>query len=379
MSKPRGDRLPALIAGALMLAVSGCGGGKPPAEAPRTVLVVQPGRTDGVAAAAFAGEVRARQESALSFRVGGNLLRRLVDAGDHVRQGQVLAELDPGDAALQANAARAQAAAAEADLIRARGDLERYRKLLDGQLVSRSAYDAQLAAYRAAEGRTNAARAQAAVAGNQSAYTRLRAPRDGVIASRLAEAGQVVGAGQPVFMLAADSGREVAIDLPESRIRDFHTGQPAQVELWNAPGQRLAARIREIAAAADPQTRTYAARVALEGDAGAGVELGQSARVYVAGASNGEGLRVPLAAIQRGDDGHAGLWLLDAKQQVHLKPVKLGEYGAETVPVLSGVRAQDWVVAGGGHLLREGETVKAVDRSNRPVAVQAALPAAPAR
>ena len=365
---------------AMVAALAACDGGTPQAEVPRTVLVVQPGKLGGgdVATAAFAGEVRALQESTLAFRVGGNLSRRLVDAGDHVRQGQVLAELDPGDQVQQANAARAQLAAAEADLARARGDLARYRKLLDGQLVSRSTYDAQLAAFRAAEGHANAARAQAAMAGNQAAYTRLRAPRDGVIASRQAEAGQVVAAGQPIFVMAGDSGREVAIDLPESHIRDFHTGQAAVVELWNAPGQRLPARIREIAAAADPQTRTYAARVALESPAGADVALGQSARVFIADSVHSDGLRVPLAAIQRGATGASSVWVLDAAQQVRLRPVQLGAFGEESVPVLSGVAAQDWVVAGGGHLLREGETVRAVDRGNRPVMAHAA-PTKPAR
>ena len=367
-----------MVAGALALGLSACGGGAPPAEAPRTVLVVQPGKpgAEGVAAAAFAGEVRAMQESTLAFRVGGNLARRLVDAGERVRQGQVLAELDPGDQSLQVNAARAELAAAEADLARARGDLARYRTLLDGQLVSRSTYDAQLAAFRAAEGRANAARAQAAMAGNQSAYTRLRAPRDGVIASRQAEAGQVVAAGQPIFAIAADSGREVAISLPESRIRDFHTGQPAAVELWNAPGQRLPARIREIAAAADPQTRTYAARVALEPAAADGVELGQSARVYIAEAAHDAGLRVPLAAVQRGGDGATSVWVVDANRALRLRQVALGPYGETMVPVLSGLGAQDWVVAGGGHLLREGETVRPVDRGNRPVLPTTATPAA---
>lgn len=357
----------AMLGAGIALVLVACGGDDKPADAPRTVLVVQPGNLAAEGVAAFAGEIHARQESALSFRLGGNLLRRLVDAGDQVRRGQVLAELDPGDQALQANAARAQLAAAEADLARVRGDLARYKKLVDQQLVSRSTYDAQLAAYKAAEGQVNAARAQAAVAGNQADYTRLRAPRDGVVATRQAEAGQVVAAGQTIFTLAGDSGREVAISLPESRIRDFQTGQPAMVELWSAPGQQLQGRIREIAAAADPQTRTYAARVALEGDAEAEVALGQSARVYIVDAKSGSGLRVPLAAVQRGTNGASSLWVVDDKGQVRQCSVQLGAFGEDTVPVLSGLRANEWVVAGGGHLLREGEAVKAVDRRNRPV------------
>ncbi|HEY0266095.1 MAG TPA: efflux RND transporter periplasmic adaptor subunit, partial [Rhizomicrobium sp.] len=244
----------------LFVGLSGCGGQADTVEAARPVLVAHPGGGAQAALSAYAGEIRAREESPLSFRVGGNLVRRDVDAGTQVKRGQVLAVLDAGDFSLQAQAAQAQLAAAEADLVRARGDRDRYAKLVADKLVSQSTFDAQNAAYKAAEGQARAARAQLDVARNQAAYSQLRAPHDGVIASRQAEAGQVVAAGQTVFTLAADDGREVAISLPEGRIRDFTVGQPVLVELWNAPGQRLPGLIREISPAADAQTRTYAAR-----------------------------------------------------------------------------------------------------------------------
>ena len=350
LRKPRARSLAACAL--VVLTLGACGRDPQPTEAVRTVLVVQPGAAAGMAAEAFAGEVHAHQESALAFRVGGNLVRRLVDAGAAVKQGQLLAELDPGDARLQASAA-------QADMARLGGDLERYRKLVAQKLISQSAFDAQQAAWRAA-------RAKYELMRNQDDYTRLRAPRDGVIASRQAEAGQVVAAGQPIFLLAGDGGREVAIGLPEARIRDFHTGQPAVVELWSAPGKRLPGHIREIAAAADPQTRTYAARVALDGAMAADAGLGQSARVFIAGAAGG-GLRLPLAAVQRGDSGATVVWLVkDGK--VYQRAVRLGGYGEDRGPGLYGVGVGEWGVAAGGHLLREGEAVKPVDRRNRPVA-----------
>ncbi|RZA24693.1 MAG: biotin/lipoyl-binding protein, partial [Lysobacteraceae bacterium] len=118
-------------------------------QAPRPALVVHPAGGAQAAVSAFAGEIRARQESPLSFRVGGNLVRRDVDAGTHVRAGQVLAVLDAGDLGLQAKAAEAQLAAADAELVRARGDRDRYARLVQDKLVSQSAYDAQNAAYKA--------------------------------------------------------------------------------------------------------------------------------------------------------------------------------------------------------------------------------------
>ncbi|MGN6512863.1 MAG: efflux RND transporter periplasmic adaptor subunit [Lysobacteraceae bacterium] len=355
-----------LVALALAGALAGCGGGERAAEAPAPVLVVHPLAEDGRADVAYAGEVRAREESALAFRVGGKIVRRLVDVGDRVHAGQLLAELDPGDLRLQAQAAQAQLAAAQAELARARADRDRFAALGQQQLVSRSALDAQEAAYAAAAGQVRAIRAQLDVARNQAAYAQLRAPRDGAIASREAEAGQVVAAGQPVFSLAADGGREVAFAVPEGAIAGVHAGDAVTVELWNTPGARLHGTVRELAPAADPQTRTYAARARLA-DAGA-VALGQSARVFVSG-DGARRLSVPLAAVQRGSGGSTAVWVVDAKTHaLRLAPVRLGTWNEDRVPVLSGLQAGDWVVAAGGHLLREGEIVAPVDRDNRPVA-----------
>jgi multidrug efflux system membrane fusion protein len=358
--------------------LSACGGQSESAEAARPVLVVHPGGGAQAALSAYAGEVRAREESPLSFRVGGNLIRRNVDAGNQVKQGQVLAVLDADDLSLQAQAAQAQLAAAEADLVRARGDRDRYAKLVGDKLVSQSTFDAQNAAYKAAEGQARAVRAQLDVARNQAAYSQLRAPHDGVIATRQAEAGQVVAAGQTIFTLAADDGREVAISLPEGRIRDFTVGQPVLVELWNAPGERLPGLIREISPAADAQTRTYAARVNLVGAAAKAVELGQSARVYVQETGPEAALSVPLSAVQRGAKGATAVWVVDPQSgKVKSQPVQLGRYGETDVPVLSGLKASDWVVGAGGHLLRDGQPVTPVDRDNRPLLSKKIVAATP--
>jgi len=372
--RPAPRVLPLLVACTLTLAA--CGDRTPAEPAARPVLVVLPASAVDSGASAFAGEIRAREESTLAFQVGGQLLRRDVDAGAHVRRGQVLAEIAPDDLRLQQQSAQAQVASAEAEYARVRTDRDRYAALVDRQLISRSQMDAQDAAYTAAQAQLRAARAQADVAGNQAGYTQLRAPRDGVIASREAEAGQVVAAGQTIFTLAGDDGREVAIALPESRIGQFAIGQPAQIELWNRPGVRVPGTVREIAAAADPQARTFAARVAIAGEAVEGLELGQSARVYLAAATADTALQVPLTAIQPGKDGGKAVWVVDrATGVLRAVPVETGAYGARSVPVLSGLAADALVVAAGGHLLREGQRVTPVDRENRPVQPEVPKPA----
>lgn len=375
-SQLRSNVRPWLAAGALLCALSACSEQVEPETPARPVLVVRAEAAGDRSAWTFPGEIRAREESALAFQVGGQLLRREVDAGAHVTRGQVLAEIDPGDLRLQQQSAQAQVAAAEAEYARARTDRDRYAALVDQQLVSRSQMDAQDAAYKATQSQLRAARAQADVAGNQAGYTQLRAPRDGVIASREAEAGQIVAAGQAIFMLAGDDGREVSIALPESRIDAFAIGQAAEIELWNRPGVRVAGTIREISAAADPQARTYAARVALDADALDRVELGQSARVTIAVGGADDDLQLPLTAIQPGPDGGKAVWVVDpATQTLQSIPVETGAYGAHTVPVRSGLSPDALVVAAGGHLLRAGQRVTPVDRENRPIQPEAPKPA----
>ncbi len=370
-----GMRTVCVRAAALVLAaaaLAACGNGEKVLSPERPVLVARADAATGHGAdglSAYAGEIRAREEAALSFRVGGKLVRRLVDVGDRVKRGDLLAELDSGDLRLQVEALHAELTAAEAQLARARADHARTASLSKDQLVSRSALDQQTAALRAAEGQARAARAQLDLSRNQAGYSQLRAPQDGVVASRQVEAGQVVAAGQSVFGLAADGGREVAFALPESNIRGFKVGQPVVIELWSAQGEQIPGRIREIAPAADPQARTYAARATLEGDAAQRVDLGQSARVYIPAGLTGDALRLPLSALHRGDKGQTVVWTVDPKvRKARRVPVRIGPYAADGVAVLSGLKPTEWVVMAGGHLLHEGQAVLPVDRSNRPIA-----------
>ncbi|KAA2284370.1 efflux RND transporter periplasmic adaptor subunit [Arenimonas fontis] len=361
-----------LLSGMLALTAACSGNGDHDASVrPALVVEVRPG---GAGVASFAGEVRARHEPELSFRIGGKLAKRHAEVGDRVRAGQALAELDAADVALQLEAARAALASAEADLALANAELERHRRLYERQLVSQSLLETRQAQFDAAQARVRQARAQAAVSGNQAEYAVLRAPADGVITRRLAEAGQVVAAGQPVYVLAEDGEREVAISLPEQVAADFAPGRELLVELWSLPGKRFPGLLREVSPAADPQARTFAARVSFEpGDAP--VELGQSARVYASG--NGrQTLSVPLSALHRLDERPA-VWVVDkASGAVSLRPVEIGAYGEEAVPVLAGLQAGDWVVAAGVHLLREGQRVMPVDRQNRPLMAPAVAAAA---
>lgn len=331
---------------------------------PRPALVIQP-QPASAQVQSYPGEVRARIESELAFRVGGRVSKRLVDAGDRVRQGQPLAELDPEDARLQLEAARSQVAAAQANLTLAQTERDRYRTLLERQMISSSQYDNAENSFRSAAAQLKQARAQADVAKNQTAYSVLHAPQDGVIARRALETGQVVAAGQTVLVLAGDGEREVLFSLPESSLGQISVGQPVEVELWSRPEQRFPGTLRELSPAADPQSRTFAARVSFDSDQ-PNIETGQSARVYIRNAEQ-PALAVPLSAVSA-EAGQSFVWVVEPDTRtLQRRPVQLGAYHQQQASVLNGLTPGDWVVAAGVHILREGQQVVPIDRQNRSV------------
>lgn len=351
------------LIGSFVLLLSACSPEKQPAEK-RLVLVTRV-QGAGDQQQIFSGEVRARQEVNLSFRVPGKIANRYVDSGARVKAGQVLARLDDQDLNLQSQAASASVQALKADRDLAQSDLIRYRSLVSQQLVSKSLYDSKVAQANAANARYQQALAQAKVNANQTSYAVILAPSAGVISQRLLEAGQVVSAGQPVFTFAADGAREVAISVAEKQVSSIHIGQDVLVELWTLEGTRYPAKIREIASAADNLTRTFAVRVAFD-EASVPTQLGQSARIYIVNAQ-ATTLSVPLSALYE-DGDKAAVWVVDPKDgRIHKRAVNVLRYGAQTAEVSQGLRQEDWVVQAGVHLLSEGELVQAVDVQNRPV------------
>lgn len=351
-----------------MLSLAACGSAEPPAVSIRPAMVVQP-QPAAAQMQSYPGEVRARLEPELAFRIGGKVSRRLVEVGERVKQGQALAELDPQDVRLQLEAVRAQLAAAQANLQLARTERDRYKTLIGRQMVSHSQYDNAENSYHAAAARLKQAKAEFDVANNQTGYAVLRASQDGVIVRRTVEVGQVVAAGQTVFVLAADGEREVLINLPEGAIEQARLGQEVAVELWSQPGARFPGRIRELSPSADAQSRTFAARVAFNSDK-LPAELGQSARVFIRNPAQVP-LSVPLAALTA-EKGAPYVWVVDPDAATVIRtPVRIGAYAQEQVAVLDGLKQGDWVVAAGVQMLRDGQQIRPVDRDNRAVVLTA--------
>lgn len=340
----------------------GCSKPEPEIEKPKIVMVAQPTQSHEQEQS-YAGEIQARQQTALAFRVSGQIIERYVDVGDRVSHGQVLARLDVKDASLQLNAAQAQLEQAQAAAKISAEELKRFSALLPDNAVSRSQYDAVQNQHNAAQSTLKQAQANYDVTKNQTQYNTLTANKNGVITARNIEVGQVIAAGQVAYQMALDGEREVVIGVSEQAVADLRPQQQASVVLWSNPNQRYDAFVREISPAAD-QSRTFAVKVAFK-DRQAPIQLGQSARVFFNSQAQAH-LYVPLPAVSA-IDNKSYVWVIDANQTLKRTWVKLGEYQRDTVAVVEGLHPDQWVVIGGVHLLREKQKVQLVDRNNKPV------------
>lgn len=325
---------------------------------PARVMTVRAATGDDVML--FAGDVRPRYEIDMSFRIGGKLLERKVDMGAQVKRGQPLARLDPQDARLSAAAATAQVAVADADLAFAKAEVDRSKQLLDQKFISQAAFDNKLSAYKVALARRDSAKAQSEVSGNQAAYTALAADTAGVITAVLAEAGQVVAAGQAVMKLARTEEREVVINVAENQASALRVGAPARISLWSQPQKTYDGRVREIAPAADALTRTYLVRVSVL-DADAGLRWGMTANVGIVGmrgaAMAGGAIVVPLTAInQRGRLAY--VWVVGSGNAVQLRPVQVAQFLEQGAVIAAGLQGGEIIVVAGVHKLSAGEVIK---------------------
>jgi multidrug efflux system membrane fusion protein len=364
-----------LLVLALAAILAACGRPESTPPAPRPVIAQVVGTKAADSGNVYSGEVRARHENDLAFRVGGKVVARYVDVGAQVARGQVLARLDPQDAQLGVDGARSQLAGAQADHALAAAELERYRDLHARNFVSRAVLDARETTFNTTKARLEQAKAQVATARNQSAYTALVAESDGVITAVSLEAGQVVAAGQPVMRFARPEEKEVVINVPESRMAELRNAADIRISVWAAPGEIYHGRIREIAPTADPATRTFTAKITVLQANGA-VRLGMTANVALADGAAAQVITLPLTALTQ-VDGKPAVWVFDpATSKVNLRPVVVDAYREDGVVVSDGLRPGEIVVTVGVHKLLPDETVRVVSETLATPRAQQALEAA---
>jgi multidrug efflux system membrane fusion protein len=343
-----------LIAAALVL--TACSKPAPTEEPIRAVKVITVGVEGMRSGAEFAGEVRARVDSRLGFRVGGKIVRRQAELGQRVKAGQVLAQLDPQDYQLAAQAAKAQVAVAATNRDLAAADFKRYKELRDQNFISGAELERRDATLKAAQAQVDQAQAQLSGQGNQAAYTTLVADVSGVVTAVEAEPGQVVAAGTPVVRIAQDGPRDVVFSVPEDRVALIKTGSIVDVRAWSAT-VALKGVVREVAASADPVTRTFGVKVSL--DAKDALPLGTTVSVvpHAFDRSGVPVIKLPTSALRQ-DGKSSAVWVLDrASMTVKLQPIQIATADGNDVVVAAGLQPGMQVVAAGVHVLSPGQKV----------------------
>src|SRR6266568_4401740 len=347
------------ILGLLPFVLAACGDATSSADPRTQTPLVRVATVDASTRAerAFTGIVAARVQSDLGFRIPGKVLERLVDTGQTVKRGQPLMRIDPTDLRLATRAHEEAVAAAKARARQTSQEESRYRDLVTSGAVSRSAYDKTKAAADSARAELNAAEAQADVARNETGYAVLVADADGVVVETLAEAGQVVTAGQVVVRVAHAGRREAVVELPET-LRPA-IGSTGRATLYGS-GLTGSAQLRQLSDAANPQTRTFEARYVLEGRL-ADAPLGSTVSIHIPPDRSAPALQVPLGAIFDPGKG-PGVWLVDkGTSRVTWRAVQVAGLSEEAATVVGGLAAGDHVVVLGANLLHQGEQVRLAD------------------
>ncbi len=349
----------------LVFLLAGCGRDAPSAapEDIRPVRAEQVGKHIVQQGTRYPGEVRARYETDLAFRVAGRVDARKVEVGSQVMAGQVMATLDQKDYALAARAARAQLAAAEAEARLARQDLQRFTELHAQNFISQAELDRHRTRAEATAAQVHQLRAEAARQDNQQTYTRLTATHAGVVTAISFEAGQVVAAGQPVAKLARSGELEVRIDVPENALDALRAARNPRIRLWSVADRDYAGRLREVSPVADADSRTYSARVSLL-DPDAAVKLGMTATVEI-GSESTPSLSVAQSALFR-INGKPQVWVVNPQtHKVMARSVQIGELNGERVTIVSGLAAGEWVVTAGVHKLAPAQQVRLTEPGRR--------------
>lgn len=355
--------LPCIAAAGMMLA--GCSEPPAPSASVKPVFVTTVSPAASAQTRTFTSVVRSRVESDVAFRTGGKVVERLVDVGDRVKAGQVLARLDPADYQLAVKAASDQVQAATVDAQQAASDEARFRRLSADGSVGSADHERQKARSDAAAARLDQARRQLELARNREGYAALVAPYAGVVTAIRFERGQVVPEGQPVMSLAREGDNEVVVDLPEDWVGRARS-LAATAAPWADPTATLRLALRELSPQASAHGRTYRARYAATPESRAQVSalpLGSTVQLTLSAPRSGPAtVSLPVSALIKGS-GPAGVWALNAKGSgLVFTPVQVVSVDEGSVRV-TGLSTGSRIVSVGAQKLDAGTTVRAIERA----------------
>lgn len=339
------------------LILPACQSKDPVKDERRAVAVLRVGDGASGNAITYAGEIRSAFESQLGFQIAGRIVSRTVEPGDMVGAGQTLFRIDSADYARAADSAAAQTGAASTAAAAQQADLARSRELLKQGFISPAEFDQQRAATDQAQAQLRSARAQGGTAAAQLSRTALSAPRAGVVTKVEGQVGQVVAAGQTIVTIADPASPEISVSLPEGGLGAVRAARAFSAKLWSDPNRRYTATLSSISGAADPVTRTFAARFSIAAPVGA-VHIGETAELAIEATRTTAGVSVPLTAVTSAN-GRTQAWVLDTKSMtVQPRAVTIGAAKGDCLSILSGLKPGETIVTAGVHLLRAGEKVR---------------------
>lgn len=356
----RADRLPARTAAlaAALLALASCeeaeqAAAPDPIRPVRTVTVET--RAEGETVS-LTGQVLAATEVAKSFRVGGRMVERAVGVGDRVTAGQVVARLESETLRNEVTSARAALSGARGTVTNARNHYERQRQLLASGFATRAAYDGALQALQVAQAQLDTAQARLDTAQEQFSYADLVADAPGTVLAVGAEPGEVVAAGRMVLRVAQAGEFDAAFDVPERVMRLAPRDPDITVALSSDPSVRAEGWVVEVAPQADPVTRTFRVRVALEEPPPA-MRLGSTVTGTMT-VPTAAGAEIPASALTSAE-GRPAVWVVDpAAGTVALRNVDVLRHDLTRVAVGSGLSPGEVVVSAGVQALRPGQRVR---------------------
>lgn len=340
-----------------LLVVSACGRQEalPPVIRPVQTTVIRYG-TAGEPVS-LTGQIQARNQANLAFRIGGRLIERRVTVGDSVSRGQLVARIESQDARNSLRSAEAELAAAQAALVQARNNEERYRALVATGVISRAQYDDAQQQLAAAQSRVASATASVQTARDNVSYTDLYSDAAGVVTAKGAESGEVVQAGQMVVQVAQRGGKDGVFNVPASLMRDpSRRSEPITVALSDDPRITTVGHIREVSPQADPVTGTYTVKVGLDNPPEA-MRLGATV-IGTATLTPEAVVSIPGTALIQAE-GKPAVWVVNpTTRQVAMRTVSVERYDTSAAIISSGLKDGDIVVTAGVHALRPGQQVK---------------------
>jgi membrane fusion protein, multidrug efflux system len=353
----RRARLLLVAAPALVMLLSGCKRetvNETPAPRPVRTVVAEKGGLGG--SIVLTGQIQAEKEVALAFRIGGRIIERSVDTGDRVTPDKVVAKLDPQNELNSLRSARAALSSAMARLEQDSNHFDRQDTLLKQGWTTRVNFDQAQQALRTAHATVEDAKAQVEIAEDRVSYTQLKSGLNGTITRRAAESGEVVQAGQMVFTAARDSGWDAVFDVPAQVLRTAPGDADVIIALTDDPSVTAKGRVRQVDPQADPVTRTFKVRVAVN-DPPSAMRLGATVtgRMEV---DHGHGISLPASALTATNKNPA-VWVVDPdKMTVALKPVEVLRFNPGTVVLSGGLDGGEIVVTAGVQALHPGQKVR---------------------